>query len=72
MRIGSQRDTNIQLMQRSPSPSLPLQVQFTDIIVLNDALGETFYFSANLIDSFEVYFVCITMIKRLANTDIQV
>lgn len=52
------------------STSLPLQVQWTDLVVLNDALGETFYFSRNLIDSLEVGIACATSTSWTI-TDIQ-
>lgn len=61
MRDVSSRDEHFQIIQRPQNPTaVPLQVQWTDVIVLNDALGETFYFSANLVDSFEVKLSYVT------------
>ena len=46
---------NMQLRHRlENSPSMPIQVSQAEMVVMNDALGETFAFSCNMFESLEV------------------
>lgn len=56
---GRELKAQIQFLQSQ----LPAQVRYRNIVVVNDASGETYSFSLNWIDSFEV---CHTLLRRLA------